>query len=160
MVRARVHDEQRITCSVGIASSVSVAKLASRRAKPDGVVVVPPGEVTSFLHPLDVGELFGVGEKTAEMLHRLGLNPVADIAHTPVRTLQRAVGPSLGTQLHELAWGTDRRAITPRRHTDDPDKSMGADETFARDTDDREVILREVLRRSEEHTSELQSLMR
>ncbi|HEY9563086.1 MAG TPA: DNA polymerase IV [Nocardioides sp.] len=148
MVRARVHDEQRITCSVGIASSVSVAKLASRRAKPDGVVVVPPGEVTSFLHPLDVGELFGVGEKTAEMLHRLGLNTVADIAHTPVRTLQRAVGHALGTQLHDLAWGTDRRAITPRRHTDEPDKSMGADETFARDTDDREVILREVLRLS------------
>lgn len=146
MIRATVHDEQRITCSVGIASSVSVAKLASQRAKPDGVVVVPPDRVTAFLHPLDVGDLFGVGEKTAEMLHRLGLNTVADIAHTPLRTLQRAVGAALGSQLHGLAWGTDRRSITPRRHTEEPDKSMGADETFARDTDDREVILREVLR--------------
>ncbi|KQZ69899.1 DNA polymerase IV [Nocardioides sp. Root151] len=148
MLRARVYDEQRITCSVGIAGSVSVAKLASRRAKPDGVVVVPDDQVTTFLHPLDVGELWGVGEKTSEMLHRLGLNTVGDLAHTPLRTLQRAVGTGLGSQLHDLAWGSDRRAITPRRHTDDPDKSMGADETFGRDTDDRELILREVLRLS------------
>lgn len=146
MLRARVHDEQRITCSVGIAASVSVAKLASRRAKPDGVVVVPPHKVTSFLHPLDVDELWGVGEKTAEMLRRLGLHSVGDVAHTPLRTLQRAVGVGLGSQLHDLAWGSDRRTLTPRRHTQEPDRSMGADETFARDTDDREVILREVLR--------------
>jgi DNA polymerase-4 len=147
-LRARVHDEQRITCSVGIAASVAVAKLASRRAKPDGVVVVPPGQVTTFLHPLDVGELWGVGEKTAALLHRLGLHTVGDVAHTPLRTLQRAVGPALGSQLHDLAWGTDRSTITPRRGNDEPDKSMGADETFGRDTDDREVILREVLRLS------------
>ncbi|KRF17407.1 DNA polymerase IV [Nocardioides sp. Soil797] len=146
MLRARIHDEQRITCSVGIAASVSVAKLASRRAKPDGVVVVPPHRVTSFLHPLDVVELWGVGEKTAEMLQRLGLHTVGDVANTPLRTLQRAVGAGLGSQLHDLAWGNDRRTLTPRRHTQEPDKSMGADETFAHDTDDRAVILREVLR--------------
>jgi len=147
-LRAKVHDEQGVTCSVGIAASVSVAKLASRRAKPDGLVVVPPAAVTSFLHPLDVGELWGVGEKTQAMLHRLGLITVGDVAHTPLPTLQRAVGVALGTQLHELAWGTDRRVITPRRGSEEPDKSMGADETFGRDTDDREVILREVLRLS------------
>ena len=93
---------------------MSVAKLASRRAKPDGVVVVPPEAITSFLHPLDVGELYGVGEKTQAMLHRLGLVTVGDVAHTPLRTLQRAVGDGLGSHLHELAWGTDRREITPR----------------------------------------------
>jgi DNA polymerase-4 len=147
-LRAKVYDEQRITCSVGIAASVSVAKLASRRAKPDGVIVVPPAEVTSFLHPLDVGELYGVGEKTRDLLHRLGLVTVGDVAHTPLRTLQRAVGSALGSQLHDLAWGTDRRVITPRRGHDEPDKSIGADETFSRDTDDHEVILREVLRLS------------
>jgi DNA polymerase-4 len=156
-LRASIHDEQQITCSVGVASSVSVAKLASRRAKPDGVVVVRPGEITTFLHPLDVGELYGVGEKTRAMLHRLGLITVGDVAHTPLRTLQRAVGGHLGTHLHELAWGTDRREITPRNAPAfsplgaggggaDPDKSMGAQETFGRDTDDREVIARELLR--------------
>jgi DNA polymerase-4 len=153
-LRAQVHDEQGITCSVGVAASVSVAKLASRRAKPDGVVVVPPSEVTSFLHPLDVGELWGVGEKTQAMLHRLGLLTVGDIAHTPLPTLQRALGVALGRQLHDLAWGTDRRTITPGsagvfgHGGGDPERSMGAQETFGRDSDDREVILREVLRLS------------
>ena len=154
-LRATIHDEQGITCSVGVAASVSVAKLASRRAKPDGVVIVPPGSITSFLHPLDVGELWGVGEKTRAMLHRLGLVTVGDVAHTPRRTLQRAVGESLGGHLHELAWGTDRRTITPRRGPDEPDRSMGADETFARDTDDRDVVVRELLRLSARVTSRM-----
>src|SRR4029079_10379694 len=91
-LRARVYDEQGVTCSVGMAATVAVAKLASRRAKPDGIVVVPPSAVTTFVHPLDVGELWGVGEKTSELLHRLGLMTVGDIAHTPLATLQRAVG--------------------------------------------------------------------
>ncbi len=147
-LRAQVYDEQAITCSVGIAATVAVAKLASRRAKPDGVVVVPPSAVTSFLHPLDVGELWGVGVKTAEVLHRLGLGTVGDVAHTPLTTLQRAVGPAMAQQLHALAWGQDRRVVTARRGQDEPDKSIGADETFGRDTDDRAVVLRELLRLS------------
>jgi DNA polymerase-4 len=154
-LRATIHDEQAITCSVGVAASISVAKLASRLAKPDGVVVVPPEQITSFLHPLDVGELYGVGEKTQAMLHRLGLLTVGDLAHTPLRTLRRAVGDGLGSHLHDLAWGRDSREVTPGRvnaqnfghsgHGGDPDKSMGAQETFGRDIDDREVILRELL---------------
>ena len=158
-LRATIHDEQGITCSVGVAASVSVAKLASRRAKPDGVVEVPPEEITSFLHPLDVGELWGVGEKTRAMLHRLGLVTVGDVAHTPLRTLQRAVGDGLGSHLHELAWGTDRRTITPRNVSafggGDPDKSMGAQETFGRDTDDRETVVRELLRLSAKVTGRM-----
>ncbi len=156
-MRAIVHDEQGVTCSVGVAAAPSVAKLASRRAKPDGVLVVPPAQVTQFLHPLDVGELYGVGEKTRAMLHRLGLVTVGDVAHTPARTLRRAVGHHLGGHLHELAWGTDRRPITARNApafggafggltAADPDKSMGAQETFGRDTDDREIVVRELLR--------------
>ncbi len=156
-LRAQIHDEQAITCSVGVASTVAVAKLASRRAKPDGVVVVPPGAVTRFLHPLDVGELWGVGEKTAALLHRLGLMTVGDLAHTPMTTLQRAVGASLGAHLHQLAWGQDRRVVTPRRGPDEPDKSMGADETFGRDTDDPELVLREVLRLAAKVTARMRA---
>jgi DNA polymerase-4 len=152
-LRATIHDEQGITCSVGVAASPSVAKLASRRAKPDGVVVVPPAQVADFLHPLDVGELWGVGEKTAAMLHRLGLLTVGDLARTPPRTLQRALGHHLGRHLQELAHGADRRPIAARNHaafggfgTAEPEHSMGAQETFGRDTDDRELIVREILR--------------
>ena len=148
LLRARIHDEQGITCSVGMAATVAVAKLASRRAKPDGIVVVPPAAVTTFLHPLDVGELWGVGVKTTELLHRLGLMTVGDVAHTPLTTLQRAVGVHMAAQLHQLSWGQDRRVVTARRGGDEQGSSMGADETFGRDTDDRAVVLREVLRLS------------
>ena len=148
-VRAQVADEQGITCSVGVADSIGVAKVASRRAKPDGVVVVPPEETTAFLHPLPVEELWGVGEKTAEQLHRLGLVTVGDVAHTPLATVRRALGPGLGGQLHRLAWGEDSRVVTARRGAEEePDRSIGAEETFGRDTDDPEVLLRELLRLS------------
>jgi DNA polymerase IV len=145
-IRARVHDEQRIDCSVGVAGSISVAKLASRRAKPDGVLVVPPAEVIDYLHPLDVGELFGIGPKTRARLHRIGLVTVGDVAHTPQSTLQLLVGRALGSQLHQLAWGTDRTTVTPRRSDHDPERSMGAEETFGRDVADRDVVSREMLR--------------
>jgi DNA polymerase-4 len=148
-IRARVADEQGITCSVGVADSIGVAKVASRRAKPDGVVVVPSEETTAFLHPLPVEELWGVGEKTAEQLHRLGLVTVGDVAHTPLATVRRALGAGLGTQLHRLAWGEDSRVVTARRGAEEePEKSIGAEETFGRDTDDPEVMLRELLRLS------------
>ncbi len=148
-IRARVHDEQRVTCSVGVSSTLGVAKLASRLAKPDGVLVVPPHEVTSFLHPLGVEELWGVGERTAEVLGRLGLRTVGDLAYTPVPTLRRALGPALGAQLHHLSWGEDPRRVSARRGPEEePEKSIGADETFGRDTDDPEVVRRELLRLS------------
>lgn len=145
-IRARVRDEQRIDCSVGVAATVSVAKLASRRAKPDGVLVVPPGEVADYLHPLDVGELFGIGPKTRARLHRIGLVTVGDVARTPRPTLQLLVGRALGAQLHQLARGRDRTTLTPRRSDHDPERSMGAEETFGRDVADRDVISRELLR--------------
>ncbi|KRE92348.1 DNA polymerase IV [Nocardioides sp. Soil774] len=156
-LRSTIHDEQGITCSVGVAASVSVAKLASRRAKPDGVVVVRPSEVTSFLHPLDVGELWGVGASTQALLHRFGLVTVGDVAHTPLDTLQRAVGVHLGRELHRLAWGTDRGELVPRAGPHEPERSMGADETFARDTDDREVVVRELLRLAARVTGRMRS---
>jgi DNA polymerase-4 len=159
-LRAVIHDEQGITCSVGVAGSVTMAKMASRWAKPDGVFVCTPSSVTTLLHPLDVGELYGVGEKTSELLHRLGLVTVGDIAHTPVRTLQRAVGGHLGRHLHDLAWGIDERRVVARNassftYLGEPDKSMGANETFGHDTDDREVIVRELLRLTDRVTTRM-----
>jgi DNA polymerase IV len=136
LIRARVQDEQQITCSVGVASTKFVAKLASTRAKPDGLLVVPADRVIDFLHPLPVGALWGVGEKTEEQLARYGLRTVADIANTPLATLQRALGQAAGTHLHELSWGRDPRPVSPH----EPDKSVGNEETFAHDIDDPEII--------------------
>jgi DNA polymerase IV len=152
-VRARVFDEQGITCSVGVASTKFVAKLASTRSKPDGLLVVRPGEVIDFLHPLPVGALWGVGPKTEETLLRFGLRTVGDLAHVPARTLQRAVGATSGSHLHELSWGRDPRRVVP----DEPERSTGAEETFATDVDDPAVIHRELLHLSERTAGRLRS---
>jgi len=136
LIRARVHDEVGITCSVGVASSKFVAKLASTQSKPDGLLLIPRAKVIDFLHPLPVGALWGVGERTEEQLVRLGLETVADLAQTPVSTLERAVGAAQGRHLHDLSWGRDPRAVIPN----EPDKSIGNEETFDSDTDDHEWI--------------------
>ena len=144
-IRARIADEQGLTCTVGVASTKFVAKLASAAGKPDGLLVVPMAEVVAFLHPLPIGALWGVGEKTEDLLFRLGLRAVGDVAHTPIAMLQRALGPALGAHLHALAWGRDDRRVDPA----EPDRSIGAEETFPRDIDDPDLIRRELLRLSE-----------
>ena len=143
-IRAEVAKQQGITCSVGVAPTKFVAKIASARGKPDGLLVVPRAGVIDFLHRLPVAALWGVGERTGEVLARLGLRTVGDIAHTPVGTLQRELGVAQGTHLAALAWGRDERRVTP--HV--PEKSIGAEETFPADIDDPERIRRELLRLS------------
>lgn len=141
VIRARVSDEQGITCSVGVASTMFVAKLATNFAKPDGLHVVPADKVIEFLHPLPIGALWGVGEKTAEQLSRLGLVNVSDIANTPVKTLARVIGQAAAEHLYELAWGRDPRSVTPNQ----AEKSIGAERTFESDIDDPEEILAQIL---------------
>ncbi|MGI5321714.1 DNA polymerase IV [Actinomadura nitritigenes] len=145
MIREQVRAQQGITCSVGVASTKFVAKLASTRCKPDGLLVVPADGVEDFLHPLPVAALWGVGERTEQTLTRLGLRTVGQLARIPVTTLQRELGNAMGAHLHELSWGRDPREVVP--HT--PDKSIGAEETFDTDVDDPEVIRRELLRLAE-----------
>jgi len=136
LIRSRVEQEVGITCSVGVAANKFVAKLASTHSKPDGLLVIPKDAVIDFLHPLPVGALWGVGEKTEEQLVRLGLETVGDIAAMPVATLERALGRAQGMHLHDLSWGRDPRAVVP----DEPEKSIGNEETFDSDTDDHEWI--------------------
>ena len=152
-VRATIQDEQGITCSVGVATTKFVAKLASAHCKPDGLLVVPSDGVIAFLHPLPVAALWGVGDKTEQVLHQLGLRSVGDLANTPVGTLQRALGPAAGAHLSALAWGRDERRVTPS----EPDKSVGAEETFAVDVDDPAVVRRELLRLSERTAARLRA---
>ncbi len=145
VLRDRIADEQGITCSVGVAASKFVAKLASSAAKPDGMLVVGIADTVPFVHSLPVADLWGVGPRTHEVLTRLGLRTVADLAHTPPATLERALGVAQGRHLHELSWGRDPRVVVPET----AGKSISADETFARDVDDPRVVHREILRLSE-----------
>ncbi|AGL15504.1 DNA polymerase IV [Actinoplanes sp. N902-109] len=140
-IRERVLAEQRLTCSVGVAPTKFVAKLGSTRAKPDGMIVVPGAQVLDFLHPLPVGALWGVGEKAAEHLHRLGLTTVADLARAPVRMLRAALGEAAAAHLHELAWGRDPRRVVPEHE----EKSIGAETTFDIDVTDPTEIRRHLL---------------
>jgi DNA polymerase-4 len=148
-LRDRIADEQGITCSVGVASTKFVAKLASGGAKPDGLLVVPHAQTVAFLHALPVSALWGVGERTEEALARLGLRSVADIAHTPVATLVRGLGEATGRHLHALAWGRDERRVVAVA----PERSIGSEETFSRDVDDARVVHRELLRLAERTAS-------
>ncbi|MEU5879614.1 DNA polymerase IV [Spirillospora sp. NPDC047279] len=145
MIREQVQAQQGITCSVGVASTKFVAKLASTHCKPNGLLVIPADKVEEFLHPLPVAALWGVGERTEQSLLRLGLRTVGQLAQTPLATLQRELGNALGGHLHELSWGRDPREVVPET----ADKSIGAEETFDTDIDDPEVIHRELLRLAE-----------
>ncbi|GAB3035581.1 DNA polymerase IV [Parafrigoribacterium mesophilum] len=142
LIRRRVRAETRLACSVGAASTKFVAKLASGRSKPDGMLVVPADDTLSFLHPLPVGALWGVGSATEQALTSRGLRTIGDIAVTPLAQLQRAVGKAVGAKLHDLSRGIDPRQVTP----DSEGKSIGHEITFDVDVSDAQVLRRELLR--------------
>jgi DNA polymerase-4 len=143
LIRRRVASELGITASVGIAASKFVAKIASTRCKPDGLLLIGPEETVPYLHSLPVNALWGVGGKTAEVLARMGIRTVADVAATPASSLKKVLGAT-GEHVHRLSWGIDGRSVTPAR----VEKSIGAEETFASDTADDALLHRELLRLS------------
>ena len=145
-IRSRVAARLGLTCSVGVASTKFVAKLASARCKPDGMLVVPAARVFDFLHPLPVTALWGVGERTAESLHRLGIRTVGDLAATPADALRRAVGTASAEHLSALAQGIDPRPVEP----DEVEKSISADRTLDEDLTEEADVRRELLRLAEE----------
>jgi DNA polymerase-4 len=150
-IRKKVEEQEGITCSVGIAPSKFIAKLASNHCKPNGMLEITSDRILTFLHPLPIQAMWGVGPKTAEVLERLGLRTIEDIAKLPRTTLIRALGEANGASLYELAWGRDYRDVTP----EEPDRSISAAETFAQDLDNPEEILTEFLRLTERATARL-----
>ena len=160
-IRERVRADTGLSCSVGVAPSKLLAKLASRAAKPTassagidpgpGVVVVRPGEELAFLHPLPVTELWGVGPATAERLRSRGVRTVGDLAAVSVEALVSWLGTANGRHLHELAWARDTRPVEPERAV----KSVGHEETFAVDLVDRATLHREVVRQADAVASRL-----
>ncbi len=150
-IRKKVEEQEGITCSVGIAPSKFIAKLASAHCKPNGMLEITTDRILTFLHPLPIQAMWGVGPKTAEVLERLGLRTIEDIAQLPRATLIRALGEANGASLYELAWGRDYRDVTP----EEPDRSISAAETFPHDLDNPEEILTEFLRLTERAAARL-----
>jgi DNA polymerase-4 len=160
-IRARISTELALSCSVGVAPTKLLAKLASEAAKPAaspsgvspgaGVVEVAPGEELAFLHPLPVQALWGVGPATLERLRSLGVKTVGDLAAAAEGTLVHTLGKANGRHLHRLAQGIDERPVEPDR----PIKSIGHEQTFAQDLRDPAELAVEVVRMADAVASRL-----
>lgn len=135
-IQKRVREELRLSCAVGIAEVKFAAKIASDVRKPGGLTEVPEGTVPAFLAPMPVSRLWGVGPRTAEVLEKLHLRTIAEVARADRRELERALG-SNGPWLHDLANGIDAREVTPDREA----RSIGAEETFEDDQVEVEELL-------------------
>jgi DNA polymerase-4 len=144
-LRSRIRVATGLTASVGLAGSKLLAKIASEKAKPDGLVVVEPGTERALLDPLPVRALSGVGPATAEHLRRAGIDTVAEIAGTDEAELVRLLGKAHGASLHAMAVGLDNRPVVADRDV----KSISVEDTFDTDLTDRAHVRYEIDRLAE-----------
>ncbi|MFB6121259.1 MAG: DNA polymerase IV [Halobacteriaceae archaeon] len=134
-VKQRIEREVGVVASVGVAPTMSAAKIASDHDKPDGLVVVPPDGVQDFLGPLDVADLHGVGPVTEQELREMGIHTIGDVADADPRDLESRFGEQ-GRALSRRARGEDDRAVEPRGRP----KSLSRESAFAEATDDEAAM--------------------
>jgi DNA polymerase IV len=133
-IRRQIRADLNLTASAGVAPNKFLAKVASDWRKPDGLFVIQPDQVDSFLLPLPVGRLPGVGKVTEEKLKSFGMQTTADLRRMELPALQSHFG-KYGLRLYELARGIDNSAVIPDR----PTQSISAEDTFERDVPLREM---------------------
>lgn len=150
-IRERIARELGLPCSVGIAPTKFVAKLASQRAKPNGILEITPAHTIDFVQSLPISAMWGVGKATEEKLRERGIHSIADLAELPLHVLQRAVGEKQAKKLHDLAHARDPRAVV----TDRIEKSVSSEETFLQDISDRTPMMREILKLSQKTSARL-----
>lgn len=134
-IKQEIRSKTRLVASVGVAPNKFLAKIASDLKKPDGFVVVSPNDVQSFLDPLPVGRLWGVGRVTGRALEEFGIRTIAQVRQMSLPILQQRFGKG-GEHLWQLAHGIDDRRVIPDREA----KSISHETTFAEDLDDREAL--------------------
>lgn len=144
ILKDRIRAEERLTASVGVAPNKFLAKLASDLEKPDGLCVFPLEDVPRRLWPLPVERLWGVGPKSAEVLHRGGLRSIGDVARLTEPALASVVGAGLAAHLYGLARGEDDRPVSAGRES----KSISEERTYGDDLTDPREIDRELLARA------------
>jgi len=144
-LKQRIERDERLTASVGVAPTKFLARLASDLEKPDGLVLFPLADVPKRLWPLPVERLWGVGPKSAERLHALGIRRVHDLVVAGEGRLQAALGPAAAQHLLALARGDDPRAVISERDS----KSISEERTFSVDKRGAEAIEAELLDRSD-----------
>jgi DNA polymerase IV len=138
-IKKQVREATGLCASVGVGPNKFIAKIASDLRKPDGLVVVERNEVEAFLQDLPISRLWGVGPKTEERLHEIGLRTIGNLRDMPRQKLVRALG-SLGEHLHELSFGRDERPVAPKWEA----KSVSAETTFDEDTADRVYLVKTI----------------
>lgn len=151
MLRERIADELRLSCGVGVAAVKSIAKMGSAAAKPvadrsgikegPGIVCVPPGAELEFLSPRPVGELWGVGPRTAELLADRSIETIGDLRAVGRPGLERLLGRAAGRRLFDLANGHDPRRVD----TDRSVSSISHEVTFGSDVDDPDTVERHLV---------------
>ncbi len=144
-IRRRIKQQLGLNASVGVAPNKFVAKMASEKAKPDGLVVIEAKEVDNFLGDLPVTELGGVGDSTARRLHKLGIDTVGQLRQYPQEMLVEHFGKQ-GRHLYRLARGQDDSPVQPEGER----KSVSHETTFAQDTADPEILRATLLELSEQ----------
>lgn len=142
LLKARVLAETGLVCSVGVAATKHVAKMASTISKPDGLLIVAAADTAAFLSPRPIRAMWGVGPKSAEALEGRGIHTIGDVLDTPREVLDRALGGAMGERVWHLARGLDAREIVTTR----VEKSVGHEETFMEDVTDHEFLRGELLR--------------
>lgn len=139
-IKKEIKKKEKLTCSIGIGPNKLIAKIASDYKKPDGLTVVRPEKVQSFLEPMDVDVLYGVGPKTAGILYQMNVQTVKDLKKVSKTRLVNVFGV-FGEDLYNMARGIDEREVEERWEI----KSIGRQTTFLEDTRDRGLITRTLL---------------
>ncbi len=134
-IKKRINDELKLPCTVGIGPNKFIAKLAVELGKPDGFVVVPQDRVLEFISPLTVESVLGIGEKTAQHLHKLGVRTMAELRALPLYLLRHEFG-QWGEFLYRIARGEDDSQVVPSRKP----KQISSEITLPEDTDDKKRI--------------------
>jgi DNA polymerase IV (DinB-like DNA polymerase) len=134
-IREEIREKERLACSIGIASGRTIAKIASDHSKPDGLLVVTPGDAASFLAPLAIEKIPGIGKKSARALHHMGISTIGQLALADIQVLIARFGRS-AVILRELARGIDRTGVRFRETS----SSFSREMTFEHDTRDIPVL--------------------
>lgn len=148
-IREQIREELQLTASAGVAPNKFLAKIASDWRKPDGLFVIQPEEIDTFLPPLPVGRIPGVGKVTEKRLEELGIKTVGDLRSLELSSLEARFG-RYGARLYELARGIDHNPVVPDR----PTKSISAEDTFEEDIPLHET--EPVIRRSQAQDERIQ----
>lgn len=133
LIRQRVREEVGLPISVGVATTKFLSKIASARAKPDGLVVVEPGTEVEFLHPLPVEALWGVGKVTSAKLRGLGIRTIGELAEAPAGALRSKLGQAAAGALGSLSWNRDPRRVRKGRRAG----SVGSQQALGTGLSDR-----------------------